>query len=234
MNYRGFITVILIFAFLFTSCGPQNSYNSPRENTDNNHSSINEANLLKVFSERLSPTLPEFTFKLYGTKDDVFSYINKITIYVENSEMKLSQEIKIEDSMGPNSLDRLGVYIEDVNFDGYKDIMIQGAGGAGPNIPYHFWLWNKDSYKFIFSEELDGLISVQINRNDKIIFSSNTSSAGSYYIESYYKFISNKFTLVKQIERIADVSTSSFNYTVRELINNKMKIVKVYSEPYEE
>ncbi len=234
INIRGFVTALLIIIFVFTSCGPQKSNNSPMENTNNNQISTNETNSLQVFSERISPTLPEFKFKLYGTKDDVFSYVNKIAIYEENSEKKLSQEIEIEDSKGPNSLERLGVYIEDVNFDGYKDIMVQGAGGAGSNIPYHFWIWNKDSYKFVFSEELDGLISVQINSKDKMIFSSNTSSAGSYYIESYYKFISNKFTLVKEIERIADVNTNSFNYTVRELIDNKMKIVKVYSEPYEE
>ncbi len=88
--------------------------------------------------------------------------------------------------------------------------------------------------KYVPSEELNGLLSPEIDYDNKRIMSANSSSAGGYYTESYYQFIDGKFTLIKEIDRVVDNELKVFKYTVKELSDNKMKVVKEYSESYEE
>lgn len=78
------------------------------------------------------------------------------------------------------------------------------------------------------------MLSPEIDYDQKTIMSVNSSSAGSSYTESYYQFINGTFTLIKEIDRFVDIKLKVFKYTVKELINNKMEVVKEYSESYEE
>ncbi len=192
-----------------------------------------ESALLYEISKSIHPSFPKYTFKLYGQQDELSSTITKIDIFT-NIDDKAVQEILIEDSNAPTSLGTAGVSIEDINFDGYNDIMVQGTGAAGPNIPFYFWLWDSNISKYVPSEELKGLLSPEIDYDHKIIMSVNSSSAGAYYTESYYQFIDGRVTLIKEIDRVVDYELKVFKYTVKELIGNKMKVVKEYSEFYEE
>ncbi len=122
----------------------------------------------------------------------------------------------------------------DANFDGYLDLQVQMGMGAGPNIFYSYYLWNKDTSKYVLNKELSQLTSTKFDSINKTVTLENSSQAGAYYIQIVYKFLDGKLTLIKETERIADTEKKLFNYTVKELVNNELKVTRQYSESYEE
>jgi hypothetical protein len=186
-----------------------------------------------IRSAKINKSLPEYMFWIWGEIDDNFLKVSEIQIYEGTKKDKLIQKIDIEDANVPDSLENGGVEFVDANFDGYLDLQVQMGMGAGPNISYSYWLWNKDKSKYIQSQELSELTSTKFYNVNKTITSENSSQAGAYYTESVYKYLYGKLTLIKFTERIADTEKKLFNYTVKELVNNEMKISKQYSEPYE-
>jgi hypothetical protein len=183
-------------------------------------------------SIKINESLPEYSFEICGDNDGDFFKVNKIEIYDGTNKGRLIQKLDIKDSIVPINIENAGVEFVDANFDGYLDLQIQTGMGAGSNIFYSYWLWNMDTSMYVLNEELSLLTSTKFDSINKTITSENSSQAGAYYIESVYKYIDEKLTLIKETERIADTEKKMFNYTVRELVNNELKITKQYSEPF--
>lgn len=257
--FRRIITGVMIFVLstlLFAGCGIINDKKTEEEQNKNmkienqkdkiepssavNQKAVekpqnikNEPGLLKSFRQKIHSSLPEYTFKLYGKKEKVFTNIKKIAIYDDGNERNI-QELIIDGSQGPSSDEMYGVYIEDVNFDNYMDIRVQGIGGSGPNTSFFFWLWDKDSSMYKENIELGELVSPEIDQNNKLIKSSNSSSAGAYYTESVYKYVDGKLTLIKETERVLDTDKMVYHFTIKEMVGSKMKVVKEYDKSFEE
>ena len=181
-----------------------------------------------ILKDKIHPSLPDYTFKVYGQKMDNLYSANKIEIYNGAKNKEKLQELMFSDTSTPDG-DKLGVIIEDMNFDGYKDIRIQQFLPATANVPYYYWLWDKETSKFIKNNDFEIITAPIFDSKNKLIKSNVKENATTYY-DYEYKFINNKITLIKETQRISDLDKKVWHVTIKELIKNEMKVIKKYDE----
>lgn len=232
---------IVLIALFYSSCSKNtNPQSQPahNENVDKNKTLSKELTSEKitksptepfiVLKDRIHPSLPEYTFKVYGQKKDTMYSASKIEIYNEAKNEEKLQELVFKNTSTPDGT-QLGIVIEDMNFDGYKDIRIQQFLPASPNVPYYYWLWDKESSKFIKNNDLEKITSPIFDSESKSIKSNVRAEVSTYY-NYEYKYIDNKLTLIRETERIADPEKKVWHITIKELIENEMKVIKKYDE----
>ncbi|MBZ9687442.1 hypothetical protein G9F72_014015 [Clostridium estertheticum] len=179
-----------------------------------------------VLKDKIHPSFPEYKFKVYGQKKDALYSASKIEVY--NEVEKKVQELAFSATSTPDG-NQLGIVIEDMNFDGYKDIRIQQFLPATANVPYYYWLWDKETSKFIKNNELEKITSPVFDSESKLIKSNVKGNAGTYY-DYEYKYIDSKPTLIREIERIADLEKNLWHITIKELVEKEMRVTKKYDE----
>jgi hypothetical protein len=188
--------------------------------------------------DRIHITSSEFIFKVFGkklkTEYDYYKYsANKIQIYKVNGKEELIQEITFDATDTPEE-ESLGFVIEDMNFDGYKDIRIQQFLPAAPNIPYYCWLWDDKTSKFVENIYLEEITSPEFDQENKIIKSFARASAANHF-ERTYKYLNGIPTLIKEFEIAAEFldDKTMIHHITRELKDGRMQVVQEYYEPYE-
>jgi len=63
---------------------------------------------------------------------------------------------------------------EDVNFDGYLDVLTKNSGGD-VNAYYFVYIWNQEANQFLYSEEASSIANIELNNEKEQIFSIRTS-----------------------------------------------------------
>lgn len=179
-----------------------------------------------TYRSTIHPELPEFAFKLVGEVSDMSEDIvnvNAIDIRKSN-ESQPFQTIQGLDTETPVREDYVGFEIEDMNFDGYRDIRIVELLPAGPNIPYLYWLFEPKAGSFVQNKELEEITSPEFESDKKRIKSSWRDSAVRYGTD-YYQFTGGKPLLVRQeIEEYSNEGVKRL--TVRERVGDEMKVVE--------
>lgn len=151
--------------------------------------------------------------------------VNRIIIMDIDKDIKI-QEIKVEFSVGHFFDGSYGVRLLDYNFDGDIDLSIQLKGGSGANTCFSIWLCNKGEFKFSHNDSLSELVSPEVDYKNKVIVSSNSSSAGAYYNEYIYAYRDDELVLIKKLERTFDTELNAFIFKFYELVDDKMQFVK--------
>ena len=181
--------------------------------------------------EKIHPGLPELSFKIFGKElEDNTISANNIEIYKINENKQKVQEIEL-DAGHAHDAEQI-VIIEDMNFNEYKDFRVQIGIPPGPNIPYHFWLWDKEAGIYVRASELDKLTSPTFNHANETITTFNRASAGSSK-ERVYKYLDNELTLIEEVKRevIFDNDKKLWRITIKELINGELEITEIKEEP---
>lgn len=241
---KRYIILIMSILLLIISCNKEPSLSKePGKNIEENKQSDkitnhdkdyttgnkeNDKNIVVSIKEKIHSSLPEYTFNIYGQKKEQLFSANRI-IVKHNKDVTV-QEIAFEETETPDA-EKLGLIIEDINFDGFKDIRIQQFLPAGSNIPYYYWLWDKEAAQYIQNKELEEITSPEIDLEHETIKSTARSNAFTY-IEREYKFLEGVLTLVKETEKVANPDKNIWNITVRELKGKELKVTKTYSEPF--
>lgn len=144
------------------------------------------ANAQELFTElqaRVTPDGPPFTFRVLGDPDGAsFSAYGIHVIAPDGAEHMLDQF----DALLPEGSEVDALYVEDVNFDGYADLRIMKYLPGGANVPYFFWLYDKDTDKFVEAKEFEVVLSPQVDAQNKELISRQRVSAAEYVTE-YYK-----------------------------------------------
>jgi len=249
INKRISITLITVFIAIFCAgCSKNTNIKSevlePPANNENvaetkivsteqtsDKPSISSIEPLIVLKDKIHPSLPEYAFRVYGQKKDAIYSVNKIEIFKEAEKEEKLQELVFSDTSTPDG-NQLGIVIEDMNFDGYKDIRIQQFLPATANVPYYYWLWDKQVSKFIRNNELEKITSPVFDYESKSIKSNVKENPAKYY-DYVFKYIEGKPTLIRETERIADLEKKVWNITIKELIEKEMKVTKKYVEEIE-
>ncbi|GEM_PF-1751314 len=175
------------------------------------------------FTTPLTESGSAYRFVLRGAMENEVAHIKQIDIS-NNGGKSILQSIT---EYGGQPLDTQtldvdggsGFMIEDVNFDGYKDIRLMELLPAGPNVPFIYWLFDPASKKFSYHAELSELTEVRIDAATKQIHSQWRESA-SQYGKAVYQFINGKLTKIKESSyqhQYEDV----FELTVREWTNGQ-------------
>jgi hypothetical protein len=150
-----------------------------------------------------------------------------LKVYDENNKSMLSKDfsVKSEDIIIGNPvnnemMDTMGLHVVDVNFDGYKDVIIlNNFAGAHGNTWYNCWLWDVKTSSFVTSKTFADICNPAIDHNKKCIYSAGGSGA-SYWGGSIYRFIHGKFVITN------DLDTHEGGLVEKKLANGKMKIVR--------
>lgn len=219
-----FILLIIILFFLF--------FRLPEELQDkslvhDNQAILDDVNYLLEIKEKIHPDMPYYFFRVYGNEMDNVYSVDRIVVL--NQDKEIIQEISFDSTKNLNSRN-LGIVIEDINFDDYKDIRIESQISPGTNIPYYYWIWDKEKTKFIRDIKLEEIISPEFNYQDKTINSSIRISADKYQ-DYIYKYINNEITLFRIITREINFNDNVFNVIIEEIKGDDKQIIDQYQEP---
>lgn len=170
--------------------------------------------------------------------EDVFAKI--LAIEVKNSQdQALIQVIGGIETTTPNG----EIYLEDLNFDGFKDLRVQVMISAGANAPYLYWLYDTNQGKFIRHKELEQVISPEIDLQKKQLISHERISAAEYLstiyawqngelqpvmkektfcqeakdcVKSYYKMANGEWQKTQSLPTTTDINTSEILFALAE------------------
>jgi hypothetical protein len=183
---------------------------------------------------RLHESMPEYRFVATGVVQEpdegMFGYVMGLNVYDENGESILSADFsEISDGkvVGYYVLNEMmgtmGLHVADVNFDGYKDVIILNMfGGAHGNTWYDCWLWDTKASSFVKSKSFSEICNPALDAEKKCIYSAGGSSA-AYWGGRIYKFIDGEFVVTNELD-------ADWNGLVEKaLINGKLEIIREVS-----
>lgn len=160
---------------------------------------------------RLREDMPEYRFVAKGLSWGIYEwtagYILGLEGYDENGASILSADFSaISDGeitgnyAYNNMMDTMGLHVVDVNFDGYKDvIIINDFGGAHSNSWYDCWLWDAEASSFAKSESFTAICNPALDPEKQCIYSSGGSGA-EYWGGSVYRYIGGEFILTDNLD----------------------------------
>jgi uncharacterized protein len=185
-----------------------------------------------TFQAQIHPDIPQLQFKLIGIADGDTAHIQKLTI--SNQDGQILQTLVVE-----NVSDMLketetlwldngeGFKIEDVTFDGYKDIRLMELLPAGANVPYLYWLYDPEQKQFVFNRQFSDLAHLTLDLNKKQLISQYRISAVEHGTD-YYKVDKSQLILIRQ-ELTQYVKNDQEELVlfelVKQLIDGKLKVV---------
>lgn len=115
--------------------------------------------------------------------------------------------------------------MEDINFDGYKDIKLLTAWGATGNMIYTYWLFDPSKNNFFANNTISLSNPTRDIATRTITTHSNLGMAGCAYNSETYRFDSNgKLVLTRSEAQNWVEKTQSFVKTISELKDSKMVI----------
>jgi len=185
-------------------------------------------------SDRLHKDMPEYRFvakgMTLGTEASGVGFVMGIKVFDEKEHPILSADFSetYDDEVLGNPvynemMDTMGLHLVDVNFDGYKDVIIlEGFCGAHSNTWYNCWLWDPITSSFVESKSFAEICNPALNPEDKCIYSAGGSGA-EFWGGSIYKYIDGEFIMTNNLD------ANSKGLTETELLNGKMVVVRKVS-----
>lgn len=162
---------------------------------------------------------------LSGDKRNYDYSVKSISIY-KNQGNTLLQTIIPPENFTLKDSPQETLLLNDINFDGYTDLMIVQFVPAAPNIPYFYWKFDKESGQFLRDTTLEKITSPNFEKKEKLITSFWRASFDRHGT-STYKYINGKVVLVKEVEIWDDeVVPNQQIMSVKKLVKGKMKTVK--------
>lgn len=178
-----------------------------------------------TFQAHIHPTITPLQIKLIGHADGDMAHIEKI--HIQNADGKLLQTLLIADfSQMLKKTETLwlekgdGFKIEDVNFDGYKDLRLMEFLPAGANVPYLYWLYHPESKQFIFNKSFNRLAHITLDKDKKQIISQYRINAVEHGTD-YYTVDNNKLILMRQ-ELLTSIKNQAGELVLVELVKQRI------------
>lgn len=193
--------------------------------TNNESESTMQSHTYQVYAN-LHDNMPEYRFMASGEGN----FVTGLNIYDEKEKAILSVTFDSESRpVYPEMMDTMGLHVTDVNFDGYKDVIILNCfAGAHGNSWYDCWLWDIKTSTFIQSKSFTEICNPALDLVNKCIYSTGGSGA-SVRAYSIYKFINGVFVVSNDLEFEwkYDGNGSSLGLYVKEetLVDGKLKTV---------
>ncbi|MDR0287595.1 MAG: DUF5050 domain-containing protein [Clostridiales bacterium] len=174
---------------------------------------------------RLQEDMPEYRFVVDSICYPGHGLITGLHVYNENGAIMLSEDFTDIPSGGSriphNAIDTMGLYFEDMNFDGYNDVLLPYV--IDRNSSYYCWLWNPNTSSLIAAESFLQIENPDVDKEDQCILSEGNSGAIShpFYI---YKVINGEFVLTNYL----CISSTFYDWSFEEqrLIDGKMETIR--------
>jgi hypothetical protein len=188
-------------------------------------------NVTYEIGARLEKSMPEYRFVASGLANgtDMWSrgYVIGLEVYNESNAPILSEDFSenyydtiIGYPVYNEMMDTMGLHVVDVNFDGYKDVIIlNDFAGAHGNTWYNCWLWDVKTSSFVTSVSFTEICNPALDPENKCIYSAGGSGA-AYWGGNIYKYIDGEFALTNVLD------TYQGGLVEKKLVNGKMEIVR--------
>ena len=173
------------------------------------------------FKVKIGKSLPEFTFSFIFASD-----ANESPIGISRIEIRRGKEKRIlqtimgkEIADSDDQFDNYRFGTEDMNFDGYLDLLLEvgneGSGGA----MYEVWLYDPKSGTFKANQELEELFNPVPDPETKTITSYSWGGV-SETSEETFRFENNELIPLREVKKEYDDSLKQFIRTIT-LYNHK-------------
>lgn len=159
---------------------------------------------------RLHDNMPEYRFVATGAvgseEKRSTGFVLGLKGYDENGKQMLSKDFSqvwdgelVGYHVYNEMMDTMGLHVVDVNFDGYRDIIILNTfSGAHGNTWYDCWLWDPETSSFVFSESFAGICNPALDPEKQCIYSAGGSGA-AYWGGFIYQFIDGAFVVTNEL-----------------------------------
>jgi hypothetical protein len=114
--------------------------------------------------------------------------------------------------------------IEDLNFDGYRDLRLIEVLPPGPNVPYLVWFFDPERRRFVATDIFAGIPNPKVDQAQRRIVSEWRDGPTRHGV-SYYRYEDNRLVLVRE-KTEEYLGESRFRLLVRERRNGRMVDVR--------
>ena len=192
-------------------------------------------NVTYDISTRLNEEMPEYRFVATGMTQDEdewsTGYVMGLEVYDDNGIILLSADFSqiYYDQVTGNPvynqmMDTMGLHVVDVNFDGYKDVIILNSfSGAHSNSWYDCWLWNPEMSSFVESESFEDICNPALDKEKKSIYSTGGSGASNRGW-NIYQFIEGEFVVTNSLYYTE--TSKGYYFEEQKFVNGEMKNVR--------
>jgi hypothetical protein len=153
-------------------------------------------------------------------------YVVGLEAYDESGKALINESWPLEEGgfnerpVQGEMMDTLGLHVVDVNFDGYKDVIVLNCfAGAHGNSWYDCWLWDAKTSSFVADKAFAEICNPSLDPEQKCIYSWGGSGA-EFWGGTIYKFIDGKFVVSNSLEGDRAQVVES------KLVNGKMETVR--------
>lgn len=186
-------------------------------------------------SASLREDMPKYRFRAtgvtQGTDEWMTGYIMGLEVFDENGLSLLKADFSqtvLDEVIGNDvyniMMDTMGLHVTDVNFDGYKDVIILNSfGGAHANTWYDGWLWNPEASSFAKAESFTDICNPALDPEKKCIYSTGGSGAGNQGW-TIYQFIDGEFKVTNSLSY--NEANGDYYFQEQKLVNGKMAIIR--------
>ena len=183
----------------------------------------------------LHEAMPEYHFVATGMtrvgEEWGTGYVMGLEVYDENGLSLLSADFSqasfdqvIGNPVYNEMMDTMGLHVTDVNFDGYKDVIILNSySGAHGNTWYTGWLWNPETVSFVEAKSFAGICNPALDPEKKCIYS--TGGSGADHNEwDIYQFIDGEFVVTNSLSY--ELSEKGYHFIEQKLENGKLEVIR--------
>jgi len=187
-----FILLLLTCVIFLTSCI------SPATDSSNEKDYITT-----IISASINENMPDFIFKLisyYNSELDGYE-VQTITI-TDSSNNRVIQTIAMPEftysgqTLIPMSENEtMGFELEDLNFDGYKDIRLYDTNNGNYLTEWIYFVWNPDKHLFENDKRLNEISLANFDQENQLVYGKERGSAADHWYYTY-KYIQDVPTLI--------------------------------------
>jgi len=225
MSSRTACALITVLTFLIASTtAAQQPPPKPATSSPQHEPITEDLSQGAIFTFKITPDLPQFTFKVIPQPQDRDEYgnphttVREVQVFRGNSKEPLQS---LEDcewegmEAPPKGSDWFRA--QDMNFDGYNDVYVLTNWGATGNELGCVWLYDPKNGRFEFSKEFSGLGRLTLDPATKTIAThSNGGMAGTIFRATKYVIADNRPLPVVTVAQDFDFAITKYHCVVQQ------------------
>ena len=184
---------------------------------------------LRELTFSVSPALPKYRFRFSWHEDAGIKVVESVEVFKGDSTEPLQTLDECEMGEPPAKPEEAGSWFkaEDLNFDGYSDILMQQWAGATGNEGYCVWLFDPGKEMFVFSQAYSDVIgNHRIDGKSKTFTTSSNGSALTFQTQTYAVRNGNPVLIADEKQDEARQGKCPYHWVQRKEKNGAMVITE--------
>ena len=184
------VIFLILFGFRVSSLEPSMpSYESQQEDEALSHR--DGYYFTTTVRGRLREDMPEFSFDVEArfNKENSCYQIKSVTVRQEEKTLQVISvpELSLfgETAVWSDQEEYMGLELEDLNFDGYKDIRLFDTANGNYLLEWIYLVWNPETERFDHDARLNEIPLASFDQEDQLIYGMERGGAMRHYFKTY-------------------------------------------------